>query len=174
MRHLPQLVGLCLLASLSNTAMAGWVLFHQQGQPGQREAYFAEITRTTERTEVDQMLGSGNGAQARTSVWEMPVMVVHESANAPEWTELKLQFECPVEPVPSSPKARRATGPAVAAPLRWRMGERSYQFTRDADNVPLPPTPWQSVSNPAYRKAGMARSLALSRRMDDAVFDACR
>ena len=26
----------------------------------------------------------------------------------------------------------------------------------------------------AYRKAGMARSLALSRRMDDAVFDACR
>ena len=84
MRHLPQLVGLCLLASLSNTAMAGWVLFHQQGQPGQREAYFAEITRTTERTEVDQMLGSGNGTQARTSVWEMPVMVVHESADAPE------------------------------------------------------------------------------------------
>jgi hypothetical protein len=26
----------------------------------------------------------------------------------------------------------------------------------------------------AYRKAGMSRSFALSRRMDDAVFDACR
>ena len=164
MRHLPQLVGLCLLASLSNTAMAGWVLFHQQGQPGQREAYFAEITRTTERTEVDQMLGSGNGAQARTSVWEMPVMVVHESANAPEWTELKLQFEClnkyralTYNEARNAAKARqegKPQSPSLIAegwndPGRWndpvnmRIAARSYTVPRvDLSNRPLAETPW--------------------------------
>ena len=114
---------------------------------------------TTERTEVDQMLGSGNGAQARTSVWEMPVMVVHESANAPEWTELKLQFEClnkyralTYNEARNAAKARqegKPQSPSLIAegwndPGRWndpvnmRIAARSYTVPRvDLSNRPL-------------------------------------
>lgn len=175
MGPLSRLIGLCLLATLSPSAMAGWVLFHQQGQPGQREAYFAEITRTTERTEVDQMLGTGNGAQARTSVWEMPVMVVHESANAPEWSELKLQFEClnkyralTYNESRNAARARqegKPQSPSLIAegwndPARWndpvnmRIAARSYTVPRsDLSNRPLAETPWAKDARAPMLKA---------------------
>lgn len=125
MRHLPKLAGLCLLAALSNSAAAGWVLFHEQGTPGQREAYFTEVTRSTERTDIDRMQGN-------TRVWELPVLVIHESAAAPEWTELKLQFECQ--------NMHRALG---NDPVNMRIAARSYTVPRvDLSNRPLAETPW--------------------------------
>lgn len=175
MRQTYRLAGLCLLATLSNTALAGWVLFHQQGQPGHREAYFAEITRTTERSEVDSTLGTGNDIMARTSVWEMPVLVVHESAAAPEWTELKLQFECMNKYRASSySEAQKAAtarqegkpyNPSVIAdgwndPARWndpvnmRIAARSYTVPRvDLSNRPLAETRWAKDARPPMIKA---------------------
>ena len=135
------------LAALPGMASANMLMLHAQGDPGDRELYFTHLMMA-DRTPMEAMLEP-------TSIREIEVFGLYENAGKPDWSVLKLQFECPVEPIPASPKSRRATGPAVAVPLRWRMGERSYQFTRDADNVPLPPTPWQSASNPAYRKAGM-------------------
>ncbi|TQM06541.1 hypothetical protein FB548_2913 [Pseudoxanthomonas sp. 3HH-4] len=134
------------LAALPGMASANMLMLHAQGDPGDRELFFTNLMMA-DRTPMDAMLGS-------TSIREIEVFGLYENAGKPDWTVLKLQFECPADPLPSA-KPRRATGLAVAAPLRWRMGERSYQFTRDADNVPLPPTPWQSLSNPAYRKAGV-------------------
>lgn len=134
------------LAALPGMASANMLMLHAQGDPGDRELFFTNLMMA-DRTPMEAMLGS-------TSIREIEVFGLYENAGKPDWTVLKLQFECPADPLPSA-KPRRATGPAVAAPLRWRMGERSYQFTRDADNVPLPPTPWQSLSNPAYRKAGV-------------------
>jgi hypothetical protein len=125
MRPLPKLAGLCLLAALSNSAVAGWVLFHQQGERGQREAWFSEITRATERTGMDRIQGN-------TSVWELPVLVVHESATAPEWSELKLQFEC-----------QNKHQASWNDPVNVRVAARSYTVPRvDLSNRPLAETPW--------------------------------
>ena len=135
------------LVALPGVASANMLMLHAQGNPGDRELFFTNLMMA-DRTPMEAMLGT-------TSIREIEVFGLYENVAKPDWSVLKLQFECPVDPIPSSAKSRRATGPAVAAPLRWRMAERSYQFTRDADNVPLPATPWQSVSNPAYRKAGM-------------------
>jgi hypothetical protein len=133
-------------AALPGTGWANMLMLHAQGDPGDRELYFTQLMMA-DRTPMDAMLGP-------TSIREIEVFGLYENAGKPDWSVLKLQFECPADSAPSA-MPRRATGPAVAAPQRWRMGERSYQFTRDADNVPLPATPWQSLSNPAYRKAGM-------------------
>ena len=135
------------LVALPGVASANMLMLHAQGNPGDRELFFTNLMMA-DRTPMEAMLGP-------TSIREIEVFGLYENVAKPDWSVLKLQFECPVAPIPSSPTSRRATGPAVAAPLRWRLAEPSYQFTRDADHVPLPATPWQSVSNPAYRKAGM-------------------
>lgn len=128
-------------------ASANMLMVHAQGEPGDRELYFTTLMMA-DRTPMEAMLGP-------TSIREIEVFGLYENVAKPDWSVLKLQFECPVAPIPSSPTSRRATGPAVAAPLRWRLAEPSYQFTRDADHVPLPATAWQPLSHPAYRKAGM-------------------
>lgn len=128
-------------------ASANMLMVHAQGGPGDRELYFTTLMMA-DRTPMEAMLGP-------TSIREIEVFGLYENVAKPDWSVLKLQFECPVAPIPSSPTSRRATGPAVAAPLRWRLAEPSYQFTRDADHVPLPATAWQPLSHPAYRKAGM-------------------
>lgn len=125
------LASLCLLTALSNSTYAGWVLFHQQGETGKREAYFAEITRIAERTEIDSIMGT-------TIIWELPVMVVHEAAAAPEWSELKLQFECQNKPYRSSAKFDGWNDP-----VNMRIAARSYTVPRvDLSNRPLPETQW--------------------------------
>jgi hypothetical protein len=195
MSHLPKLAGLCLLAALSNSAVAGWVLFHQQGEPGQREAYFSEITRSTERTEMDRIQGN-------TSVWELPVLVVHESAAAPEWTELKLQFECASKyralsygEAQKAAKARqegKPHSPSVMAdgwndPARWndpvnmRIAARSYTVPRvDLSNRPLAETPWARDARAPMIKAqkfacqGEDVRNALQAAINNGQFDAGR
>lgn len=66
------------------------------------------------------------------------------------------------------PRPRRGSSPP-----RWRT-----RAPRDAlialHHQPRACAKAKRQREAAYRKAGMARSLALSRRMDDAVFDACR
>ena len=135
------------LVALPGVASANMLMLHAQGNPGDRELFFTNLMMA-DRTPMEAMLGP-------TSIREIEVFGLYENVAKPDWSVLKLQFECPVAPIPSSPTSRRATGPAVAAPLRWRLAEPSYQFTRDADHVPLPATAWQPLSHPAYRKAGM-------------------
>jgi hypothetical protein len=203
MSQIPRLAGLCLLAALSNTAFAGWVLFHQQGESGRREAYFADITRTTERTEVDAMLGKSSDVMARTSLWEMPVVVVHESATAPEWTELKLQFEClnkyrvlSYSEAQKAAKAARQEGRPYSSsvvvdgwndPAKWndpvnmRVAARSYTVPRvDLSNRPLPETDWTKDARAPMIKAqkfacqGEDVRSALQAAINNGQFDAGR
>lgn len=133
--------------SLPNMASANMLMLHAQGHPGDRELYFTKLMMA-DRTPMEAMLGP-------TSIREIEVFGLYENAAKPDWSVLKLQFECPVDPVPPTSKRSRTAVPALPAPLRWRLAERSYHFTRDADNVPLPTTAWQPLSHPAYRKAGM-------------------
>jgi hypothetical protein len=163
MSPLPKLAGLCLLAALSNSAVAGWVLFHQQGERGQREAYFSEITRATERTGMD-------GIQGNTSVWELPVLVVHESATAPEWSELKLQFEC-----------QNKHPASWNDPVNVRVAARSYTVPRiDLSNRPLAETPWaRDARAPMIKAQKLACNQedvrnALQAAMSSGPFDADR
>ena len=169
MRCLLLWLGLSLLAMLSNAAHAGWVLFHQQGVIGKREAYFAEITRVADRTEMDSVLG-------RNSVKELPVMVVYESAAAPEWSELKLHFECvnkrrerSADEFWKAERAARKQGKKADLmveneswndPAKWqepvnmRIAARSYNVPRvDLSNQPLPETSWAKDASAPMIKA---------------------
>jgi hypothetical protein len=111
-RRAARVLAAMALATLPGMASANMLMLHAQGDPGDRELYFTQLMMA-DRTPMEAMLGT-------TSIREIEVFGLYENAAKPDWSVLKLQFECPVEPVPSSPKARRATGPAVAAPLRWR------------------------------------------------------
>ena len=165
-----------LLLTLMSNADANWVLFHQQGKVGQREAWYAQITRVTDRTEVEDMLGKGNDIMAKTSIKELPIIVVYESVTAPEWDELKLQFEClnkyrvlSYSEAEKAAKKARQEGKQYSSsvivdgwndPQRWndpvkmRIAPRSYTVPRvDLSNRPIQQTQWALNSNAAMIKA---------------------
>lgn len=76
---------------------------------------------------------------------------------------LELRRQPPSLPRPrrgSTPPRQRTRGPPGAVIALHSEPRRCAKARRQRDA--------------AYRQAGMSRSLALSRRMDDAVFDACR
>lgn len=76
---------------------------------------------------------------------------------------LELQRRPSVDPRPrrGSPSPRRRTRGSPGAVIALHHQPRACAKAKRRREA-------------AYQKAGMARSLALSRRMDDAVFDACR
>lgn len=141
---------LALSACLAGTAQAGVLVLHGQGAPGDRELYFANVTSIADRTPMDDILGA-------TSVLEIEVLGVYEAAAKPDWAVMKLQFECPAAAAPQWPggRSRKPAAVAVPTPARWRMGERSYRFTRDADQQASAPTGWQALSDPLMSKAGL-------------------
>lgn len=149
---LASLLGALLLGLLPFSARAGMLLFHEQGEPGSRALFFTQFHSIVDRTPMDAILGP-------VSIYEIEVIAVYEDVSRPDWAAMKLQFECPAAPAPQWPGRRRKSSgrdaAALPAPQRWRMAERGYQFTRDAEQAGLPPTQWQVVSDPAYRKAGM-------------------
>nr|WP_315484338.1 hypothetical protein [uncultured Undibacterium sp.] len=176
MFSLKTLCSVTVLMAFANTADAGWVLFHQQGKIGQREAWFAEITRVSDRTEIENMLGKGNEIMAKTSIKELPVIVIYEAVNSPEWNELKIQFECvnkyrvlsyseaqqaakiakqEGKPYSSSVIADGWNDPQKwKSPVNMRIAARSYTVPRvDLSNRPIPQTPWALDGNAAMIKA---------------------
>ncbi len=152
--HSARLSGLVVLSLIlmPGSACANMVMFHGSGELGERELFFTSFSTIMDRTPMDAIFGP-------MSVHEIEVIGVYEKTSKPDWAEMKLQFECPVEQMQQWPGRRRRSAEQapkkLPAPLRWRMAERSYQFTRDADQVPLPQTQWQSISDPAIFKAGM-------------------
>lgn len=139
-----------LTACLTGGAQAGVLMLHGQGVPGDRELYFANVTSIADRTPVDDILGA-------TTTFEIEVIGIYEASAEPDWAVMKLQFECPAAAPPQWPASRsgKPAAPAVPTPARWRMGERSYRFTRDADQQPIAPTGWQPLSDPQTTQAGL-------------------
>ena len=88
-RHV--LIGLLLGSCVSvPQVFAQSALVHIQGEEGSREAYFADFGVVLDRTPMDKILGP-------MTVKQLDTTIVYESADKPEFSELRLQFECIVK-----------------------------------------------------------------------------
>jgi len=132
-------------ASIVPTAASAQALFfHIDGEPGDRQAYYSQ-TLVMDRTPVDQLMG-------QIEVKQLDVTVIHESAAKPEWTMMRVQFECPSMLALATGKAGKAI--PKSAPVRMRLGEGSSILRRsDLQNEALPAGSWATTSDPAMLKA---------------------
>ena len=131
-------------AALCSSASAQSALVHLQGEPGQREAYFANFAIVADRTPLDKLHGP-------TNVRRLDTVIVYESAEKPEFSELRLEFECTVKyafdgkTIPPQP--------AFDAPVKVRVGDGGWKLRReDLKSEPLPPGPWRSSASAVLLK----------------------
>lgn len=119
-------------------------LVHVQGEPGSREAYYANFAVVQDRTPADKLLGP-------TRVRQLETVVVYESADKPEFGALRLQFECVVK-YPFDGKAVPRQ-PAFDAPVAVRVGEGSWALRReDLKSEALDAGPWRTSASPVLQK----------------------
>jgi hypothetical protein len=132
------------LAAKGLGAAAQSALVHLQGEPGSREAYFANFAVVLDRTPADRLLGP-------TAVRQLETVVVYESAGKPEFSALRLQFECVVKHAYDGKKV--PPQPAFDAPVRLRVGEGSWLLRReDLKTAPVPAGEWRSAASPVLLK----------------------
>ena len=145
MRSLPLRAALSLTAcGLCAPGFAQSALVHVQGEPGSREAYYANFAVVLDRTPANQLLGP-------TSVRQLETVIVYESADKPEFGALRLQFECVVK-YPFDGKTIPPQ-PAFNAPVKVRVGEGSWKLRReDLKSEPLPAGEWRTSSSPVLQK----------------------
>lgn len=133
-----------LLSVMPATALAQSALVHLQGEPGRREAYFANFAIVSDRTPVEQLLGP-------LVVRELETVIVYESADKPEFSALRLQFECVVKHAYDGKTI--PPQPAFDAPVRVRSGEGGWSLRRqDLRTEPLPAGEWRSAASPVLLK----------------------
>lgn len=139
------LIGVVLWSGVCATPVfAQSALVHIQGEEGNREAYFANFTVVFDRTPVDKVLGPIHVKQLDTTI-------VYESADKPEFSELRLQFECVVKYAYDGKTIPKQ--PAFDAPVKVRVGEGSWKLRReDLKNEDLPAGDWRTSSSPVLLK----------------------
>ena len=145
--HAGRMLCALAIASLPVAAQAGTLMFHTEGAPGARKVFFAGTSTIADRTPMDAILGD-------MTVMEIEVIAVYEGANEPDWTAVKLQFECPLPPPPRMGGRRGPSAPAVSTPRRARIAERGYGMGRAANELAVPATPWGPVALPVMQRAG--------------------
>ncbi len=129
---------------IPSNGMAQSVLVHVQGEEGSREAYFANFAVVMDRTAADKLLGP-------IAVRQLDTTVVYESAGKPEFSALRLQFECVVKYAYDGKNIPKQ--PAFDAPVRVRVGEGSWKLRReDLKNEGLPAGDWRSSASPVLLK----------------------
>lgn len=132
------------LTALATEALAQSALVHLQGEPGSREAYFADFAVVLDRTPMNQILGP-------TSVRQLDTTIVYESADKPEFSALRLQFECTVKYAYDGKTIPKQ--PPLDAPVKVRMGEGSWKLKReDLTSEGLPSGEWRTSSSPVLMK----------------------
>ncbi|HEU4457794.1 MAG TPA: hypothetical protein VFR90_01565 [Methylibium sp.] len=130
--------------ALPTLGAAQSALVHVQGEPGQREAYYADFAVVMNRTPPEQLLGP-------TSVRQLDTVVVYEAADKPEFSALRLQFECVVKFAHDGKTV--PPQPAFDAPVKVRVGEGSWKLRReDLKNEPLPAGAWRTSASPVLLK----------------------
>lgn len=135
------ILGSCVCAS---QVFAQSALVHIQGVEGSREAYFADFGVVMDRTPMDKILGPMNVKQLDTTI-------VYESPDKPEFSELRLQFECVVKYAYDG--KHTPPQPAFDAPVNVRVGEGSWKFRReDLKSEDLPAGEWRASSSPVLLK----------------------
>ena len=127
-----------------SAASAQALFFHVDGDPGNRQAYYSQ-TLVMDRTPADQLMGL-------IEIKQLDVTVIHENAAKPEWTMMRVQFECPSLLAMATGKAEKAI--PKSAPVRMRLGEGSSILRRsDLKNEALPAGSWATTIDPAMLKA---------------------
>ena len=124
-------------------ASAQALFFHVDGEPGDRQAYYSQ-TLVMNRTPPSEALGP-------IEIKQLDVTIIHENAAKPEWTMLRLQFECPSMFALATGKADKVL--PKSASVRMRIGEGSVKLRRDLQNEDIPPGSWATTSDPAMLKA---------------------
>lgn len=150
----PHLAAALLTAVASSfvpsVAFAQALFFHIDGEPGNRQAYYSQ-TLVMDRTPADQLLGP-------IEIKQLDVTVIHENPAKPEWTMLRVHFECPSLLALATRKAGKRGKPDTAiaetSPVKMRIGEGSSILRRsDLQNEALPAGLWTTTSDPAMLKA---------------------
>ena len=135
------ILGSCFFAP---QVFAQSVLVHIQGEEGSREAYFADILVVMDRTPVDKLFGP-------MMVKQLDTTVVYEGPDKPEFSSLRLQFECAVKETYDGKNIPKQ--PAFDAPVKVRIGEYSWKLRReDLKNENLPAGDWRTSSSPVLLK----------------------
>ena len=129
---------------IPSAASAQALFFHVDGAPGDRHAYYSQ-TLVMDRTPADQLMGS-------IEVKQLDVTVIHENAAKPEWTMMRVQFECPSMLALATGKAGKAI--PKTAPVKMRLGEGSSILRRsDLQNEVIAAGTWATTTDPAMLKA---------------------
>lgn len=129
---------------VATEAFAQSALVHLQGETGSREAYFANFAVVLDRTPADKVLGP-------TRVRQLDTTIVYESADKPEFSELRLQFECVVKHAYDGKNVPKQ--PAFDAPVNVRVAEGSWKLRReDIKSEDLPAGDWRTSSSPVLLK----------------------
>ncbi|KAF1708663.1 hypothetical protein [Pseudoxanthomonas sacheonensis] len=143
----------CLVAGLvfPTPVFALSVIVQYQGAIDNREAYFADMRSFANQAPADM---GGTGTQVRA----LPVTVVYENANKPEFVHMELFFKCPErftldqeKRITSEDKNAIGTGDAVT----FRIGPGSYMLRRtDLKAEDVPQSDWKTSNAPMLSKAG--------------------
>jgi len=138
-----------VVLTLCGKAFGLGAIVHLQGEKGDREAFFADVSVISDRTPMDQILGP-------ISVREIDLTAVYEHAAKPEWVTMRLQFECPS----AFAFAMEGKEPPInllkaGAPVKFKVGPGSYLMRRvDLQTEPMPESGWNSSSAAMLMKAG--------------------
>ncbi|MCA0392672.1 MAG: hypothetical protein LCH70_00905 [Proteobacteria bacterium] len=144
----------CIVAGLvfPTQVFALSVIVQYQGEVGNREVSFADMRSFANQVQADT---AGAGTQVRA----LPVTVVYESANKPEFVHMELFFQCPERPsleqhAPNPPEGRADTG--TRREVTFRLGPGSYLLRRtDLNTEPVPESEWKTSDAPMLSRAGL-------------------
>lgn len=145
MKTIGTLLG-CLIGSglFAGHALAQSALVHIQGEAGSHEAYFANFGVVLDRTSMDKVLGP-------IRVRQLDTTIVYEHPDKPEFSELRLQFECVVKHAYDGKTIPKQ--PAFDAPVKVRVAEGSWKLRReDIKSEDLPAGDWRTSSSPVLLK----------------------
>jgi hypothetical protein len=134
-------VASCLL---STHVVAQSALVHIQGEVGSREAYYANFAIVSDRTPVDKLFGP-------IAVRRLDTVIVYESPDKPEFTELRLEFECTVKYAYDGKTV--PPQPAFDAPVKVRVGDGGWKLRReDLQREDVPVGAWRTANSPVLLK----------------------
>jgi hypothetical protein len=150
------------------------VFFHMQGEPGNRQAFFAN-TLVSDRTPVSMVMQLGS-----IEIKQLDVTVIYENAQQPEWAEMRLQFEC----ISKVDYGKGVPKPAAwTDPVKMRLGEGGTILRRSDLKIEATPAgAWQTANSPVLLKAhklacnadevaAAVKASATGKTLDNALFN---
>ena len=160
------------MIGFSTPAYPADIFFHMQGEPGNRQAFFAN-TLVDDRTPISMLMGP-------IEIKQINVTVIYENAQQPEWAEMRLQFEC----ISKVDFGKGIPEPAAwTDPVKMRLGEGGTILRRsDLKIESTPAGTWQTASSPVLLKAhklacnpdevnAAVRASSTGKTLDSALFN---